>query len=59
MEILGLLDTLEAMILDGFKIPLSKRTIVNEEKLLAVIDKMRLVLQGGEDFAKKAIDKNA
>ena len=57
MEILGLLDTLEAMILDGFKIPLSKRTIVNEEKLLAVIDKMRLVIQGGEDFAKKAIDR--
>jgi hypothetical protein len=57
MEILGLLDTLEAMILDGFKIPLSSKTIVNEEKLLAVIDKVRLVLQGGEDFAKKAIGR--
>lgn len=58
MEILGLIDTLEAMVLDGFKIPLSKRTIVNEEKLLAVIDKIRLVVQGGEDFAKKAIDRD-
>ncbi len=57
MEILGLLDTLEAMILDGFKVPLSSKTIVNEEKLLAVIDKVRLVLQGGEDFAKKAIGR--
>ena len=57
MEILGLLDTLESMILDGFKIPLSKKTMVNEEKVLAVIDKIRLVAQGGEDFAKKAIDR--
>ncbi len=55
MEILGLLDTLEAMILDGFKFPFSKRTVLNEEKLLAIIDKMRLVVQGGGDFAKKAI----
>ena len=58
MEILGLLDTLESMILDGFKIPLSKKTMVNEEKVLAVIDKIRLVAQGGEDFAKKAIDRS-
>lgn len=55
MEILGLLDTLEAMVLDGFKIPLTKRTLLDEEKLLAIIDKMRLVAQGGDDFAKKAI----
>jgi len=58
MEILGLLDTLEAMVLDGFKIPFSSRTIVNEGKLLSVIDKIRLVAQGGEDFAKKAIDRD-
>jgi hypothetical protein len=55
MEILGLLDTLESMILDGTKIPLTKRVIINEEKILAVIDKMRLVIQGGGGFAKDAI----
>jgi hypothetical protein len=55
MEILGLLDTLESMILDGAKIPLTKRIIINEEKILAVIDKMRLVAQGGGGFAKDAI----
>jgi hypothetical protein len=57
MEILGLLDALEQMILDGFKIPLSSKTMVNEEKLLAIVDKIRLVVQGGGDFAKKAIDR--
>jgi len=58
MEILGLLDTLEALILDGFKIPLTSKTLVNEERVLALIDKIRLVAQGGEDFAKKAIDRD-
>lgn len=57
MEILGLIDTLEAMILDGFKIPLTKKTLVNEEQLLMLIDKIRLVAQGGADYAKKALDK--
>jgi cell division septum initiation protein DivIVA len=52
MKILGLLDTLESLILDGFKIPLTKKTIVNEEQILSIIDKIRLVVQGGEDFGK-------
>jgi hypothetical protein len=55
MEILGLLDALEAMILDGTKIPLTKKVVINEDKVLAVIDKMRLVIQGGGGFAKGAI----
>ncbi len=55
MEILGLLDTLESMILDGAKIPLTRKIVIDEEKLLAVIDKMRLVIQGGGAFAKEAI----
>ena len=59
MELLGLLDTLESMILDGFKVPLSRKTVIDEEKVLAVIDKIRLVVQGGGDFVKKAIDKRA
>lgn len=55
MEILGLLDTLEAAVLDGFKVPLTKKALINEEQVLMLIDKIRLVIQGGSDFAKKAI----
>ena len=55
MEILGLLDTLESFILDSTKIPFTKKIVVDEEKVLATIDKIRLVIQGGTDFAKKAI----
>jgi len=50
MKVLGLLDTLESVILEGFKIPLSKKTVVEEEKLLSIIDKIRLVIQSGDDF---------
>ncbi|MGB9613300.1 MAG: hypothetical protein ACPL4K_03885 [Candidatus Margulisiibacteriota bacterium] len=55
MEILGLLDTLESIILDGTKVPFTKKVMVDEEKVLSIIDKIRLVVQGGADFAKKAI----
>jgi hypothetical protein len=59
MEILGLLDTLESLILDGTRIPFTKKTVISEEKVLAVVDKMRLVVQGGGGFAKDAISSKA
>ncbi|MBU1026758.1 MAG: hypothetical protein KKA31_03410 [Candidatus Margulisbacteria bacterium] len=55
MEVLGLLDVLESKILDGTKIPFSKRVIIDEEDILSIIDKVRLVIQGGGGFAKVAI----
>ncbi len=58
MEVLGLLDHLESLVLDSAKIPFSKKIMVDEDKLLAVIDKIRMVLQGGGDFARKAIGKS-
>lgn len=57
MEILGLLDTLESMILDSAKVPFTKKVMVDEEKILSIIDKIRLVAQGGTDFARKAIGR--
>jgi len=55
MEILGLIDTLESMILEGFRIPLSKKTVIDEERVLLVIDKIRLVVQGGGDVVRTKI----
>jgi len=52
-KILGLLDTLETIVLDSTKVPFTKKILVDEEKLLAIIDKIRLVMQGGVDFSKK------
>lgn len=57
MEILGLLDTLESIVVDSPRVPFTKKVMVNEEELLKIIDKIRLVIQGGSDFAKKAIGR--
>jgi hypothetical protein len=57
MEILGLLDTLESMILEGFRVPLTKKTMIDEEKVLQVVDKIRLVVQGGGHLVREAIDQ--
>ena len=46
------------MILDGTKIPFTKKVMAEEEKLLSVIDKTRLVIQGGSDYARKAIGRD-
>lgn len=59
MEILGLIDTLESMILEGFRIPMSKKTLIDEDKVLHVIDKIRLVVQGGGDVVKTKIGMRA
>jgi hypothetical protein len=58
MEILGLIDTLESVILEGNRVPLTKKIMVDEAKVLSLIDKLRLVVQGGGDYAKKVIDKD-
>lgn len=55
MEILGLLDTLESMICDSFKIPVIQKTLINEAEVLSVIDKIRLVLNSGEGFVKQSL----
>ncbi len=55
MEVLGLLDVLESNILDGIKLPFTKKMLIDEEKVLSIIDKMRLVVQGGGSLAKDAI----
>jgi hypothetical protein len=56
MEILGLLDALESMILESYKIPVIGKTVVDEAELLAVIDKIRLAAQSPEGFIKGKLD---
>lgn len=60
MKILGLLDTLESVIMEGFKIPMTKKTVLNEDELLCLTDKMRLVIQeGGHKSPETAVPKAA
>ncbi|MFA4844863.1 MAG: hypothetical protein WC632_07970 [Candidatus Margulisiibacteriota bacterium] len=55
MEILGLIDTLESMILDSTRVPFTKKLLVDEEKVLKLIDKIRIVVQGGGGVVRTAI----
>lgn len=56
MELLGLIDTLESIVLDGTRLPFTKRAVVDEEKVLGVIDKIRLVVQAGGELARSVVD---
>ena len=55
--ILGLLEALEAAILESPKIPLTDKTIIDETKILEIIDKIRLVLQSGPELAQGSISQ--
>lgn len=57
MEILGLLDTLESVIVDSPRFPFSKKVMVTEDEVLKIIDKIRLVIQGGGGTARSAIGR--
>jgi hypothetical protein len=54
-EVLGLLDSLEATILESKKIPLTDKVIIEEKNLLSLIDKMRLTLKSNGDIVHEAL----
>ncbi|HAR63935.1 MAG: hypothetical protein DKM50_11085 [Candidatus Margulisiibacteriota bacterium] len=47
MELLGLIDALEATILSSPKLLLTNKTIIDEPKVIGIIDKVRLVIKNG------------
>jgi len=47
MEILGILDTLESVIIDSPRLPFTKKLVIDEEKVLKIIDKVRSVISSG------------
>jgi cell division septum initiation protein DivIVA len=47
MEILGILDTLESVIIDSPRVPFTKKLLVDEDKVLKIIDKLRNVISSG------------
>ncbi|RAP27360.1 hypothetical protein DID74_00685 [Candidatus Marinamargulisbacteria bacterium SCGC AG-333-B06] len=47
-KLLGLLDVLESKILDGKKVPLTEKVMVDEQDVISIIDKIRSVLQSDD-----------
>ena len=56
-EVLGLVDSLEAMVLESAKIPMTDKLIIPERKIIQLIDKIRYATKSG-DGARNAIDVN-
>jgi hypothetical protein len=54
-EALGLLDSLEATILEGKKIPLTDRVVLEEKEILSLIDKLRLTLKSNGGVVREAL----
>ncbi|MCP4049736.1 MAG: hypothetical protein GY730_03410 [bacterium] len=55
-EILGLLDSLEAAVLESKRIPFTDKVILEEKTILQLVDKIRLVLNNEGSFARKVVD---
>ncbi|MFA5878915.1 MAG: hypothetical protein WC860_01935 [Candidatus Margulisiibacteriota bacterium] len=55
-EILGLVDSLEAIILESKKIPFLDKIIIDEKRILNLIDKIRIVIRSEENIVRKAIE---
>ena len=54
-ELLGLIDALEAHILESSKIPMTDKVVLTESQLLQFIDKIRISAKNG-DTARLAVD---
>jgi hypothetical protein len=55
-EVLGLIDSIEATILESSKVPMTGKVMIEEKKILQLIDKLRLVIKGSDDVIRKAVD---
>ena len=55
-EILGVIDSIEATILESSKVPMMGKVIIDEKKILQLIDKLRVVIKGNDDVIRKAVD---
>ena len=55
-EILGIIDSLEATILDSKKVPMTTKVIIDEPYLLTIIDKIRMSLKSSTNVARANVD---
>ncbi len=57
-EVLGLLDALESIVLESKKIPLTENIIVEEKKLIDLIDKIRITVNTKGSNVRQYVDIN-
>lgn len=58
-ELLGIVDSLEATILEASKIPFSDNIIIDEKSLLSLIDKIRIAMKSQGNIVRNEIEIDA
>lgn len=54
-ELLGLLESLEAMVIAGKKVPLTDKVVLEERPVLQLLGKIKLAIQS-QDLIRKTVD---
>jgi hypothetical protein len=58
-EVLGLIDSIEATILEGKKVPFSEKVVLDERRLLGLLDKLRLVVKNDSTLIRRSIEMSS
>jgi hypothetical protein len=56
-ELLGLIDVLEATILESKKIPMTNKLILEEPMLLQLVEKIRLSVKSGSSVVRQSVEQ--
>ena len=54
-EILGIIDAIEAAIMDGKRLPFTDKVVIHEGQLLMLLDKLRIVAKNDTNMVRKAV----
>ncbi len=55
-EILGIVDAIEAAIMDGKRLPFTDKVVIHEGQLLMLLDKLRIVARNDTNMVRKAVE---
>jgi hypothetical protein len=55
-EILGIVDAIEAAIMEGKRLPFTDKVVLHEGQLLILIDKLRIVAKNDTNTVRKAVE---
>ncbi len=55
-ELLGIIDAIEARLMEGKKLPFTDKVVVHEGQILMLLDKLRIVAGNDSDAVRKAVE---
>jgi uncharacterized protein YfeS len=55
-ELLGMMDALEAMVVEANRMPFTNNIVIEQKKILQLIKKIRMALQSSENMIRKSVE---